>query len=341
MIILEYRTGWDYKISNNKIEAHAPSYVKIKSFKTANISITPKIRDGGSAKAIATVIVNGKSDILLYDHKINFMVDKNDIIELSFTLEDEDKNGCWNYWIIEGDKLNDQLPTIYMNKHSRLGDSISFLVGLENLCRENNIQGRVCNKQIYADIIKCFGFKYVQFIDSTNDAICLDHVFGSSSWDEFWLERIRNSLSDYFGLSNTYSKIVIPYCKIKNTGPNGDFICVQLDSRSAANMDIHLSRRFIKRLSENYDVKILGGIDSKRYLGDGFDYSFGDIEHEIKELIRCKFFVGVDSGIAHLAGLLGVKSFIINLIEQRTIINLFGKYENMEFITPNMVKKLI
>lgn len=327
--VLEYKTGWDYRRKGSEIEAHAPSYIKIKVIKARRLIISPHIRPGGVAKAHNLLIVNGVSRSLGYNERVAVDAKIGDTIELRCTLDDCDKTGCWNYWTVENARFD--IPPCYMDIHSRLGDSISFLVGLESLCAENHLEAEVCRNQIYKDLLRCFQFDHIKFTERPDDAVCLDEVFGAASWSEFWLERIRNSLAGYFGFSGG-ATIGPPSCKIMDHGHRDNSVCVQLDSRSAANLDRHTSLDLINKLSRKYDVKVIGGKDSKKYLGAGFNYSFGNLEHEISDLYRCKFFVGADSGIAHLAGILSVKSYIINLIELRTVKNLFGRYSNMEFI---------
>jgi hypothetical protein len=337
--LLEYKTGWDYKIVGDIIEAHAPSTVRMECLSDCEISVQPLLHNGGRKSAKISISLNTKIFPLEYEELMTILLKKGDIIELNCQLPSTDKSACWNYWKVSGLKFL-KLPTMYMEKHSRLGDSISFLVGLESICRENNMEAYVCRQKIYRDLLKCFSFQKIKFVEYSDDAVCLDELFGASSWEEFWLDRIRNSLGKHFGL-NSVSPSHIPECNIPKLNTQSNIVCVQLDSRSAINLDLQFSKNILNLLNKRYNVKILGGMDSKKYLGNEFEYSFGDIEHEIKELYNCKFFVGVDSGIAHLAGILGVKSYIINLIEQRTVFNFFSGYQNMSFVSLDFLKDVL
>jgi hypothetical protein len=247
---------------------------------------------------------------------------------------------CWNYWKIYDNEII--IPPIYTLKHNRLGDSISILMGMEGV-QENIV---VANNRIFKQLMEYFQFEHVKYLDDRalwdTNLLNVDNIFGSCSWEKFWLERFGYGFSHAMGLH--YSPTTIPTCKLGEWRPNGDKICFQFDSRSAENMDVALARRLIAKLAGDGEAIVLGGVESTKYLGDEsglFRYSFGDIQHEIRELLGCRQCVAVDSGIAHLAGMLGVKTTVINLIEQDTVIRLFGGYRNMNFMDREMMGKIL
>ena len=69
----------------------------------------------------------------------------------------------------------------------------------------------------------------------------------------------------------------------------------------------------------------IGGKDTRIYLG-GYMYHLGDLFGICKKLLGCRKFIGVDSGMSHLAGTLGVRSEIINMHNIRSV-----ERELMEF----------
>jgi len=65
----------------------------------------------------------------------------------------------------------------------------------------------------------------------------------------------------------------------------------------------------IKSFLKNKDYHCLGGYDTKKYLKNA-NYCLGNFEFIIKKLISSNDFIGIDSGISHLAGAMGINSTI-------------------------------
>lgn len=112
----------------------------------------------------------------------------------------------------------------------------------------------------------------------------------------------------------------------------------QLDHRSA-HPSRTLSSAKIKNIFFKNNCIILGGEDTKRYIdGDNVIYELGDIDFIIKKLLDCKLFIGVDSGISHLAGCLGINSKIYVRDFCGCLTKYYRSYKNCKVI--NLEKNL-
>jgi len=115
--------------------------------------------------------------------------------------------------------------------------------------------------------------------------------------------------------------IVLPKCRIKRFGRNNN-VYFQFDSRSPRNhgkkpLTPTECRMILSQRSRRSPIAI-GGKDTRIYLG-GYRYHLGDLFRISKNLLGCRKFIGVDSGMSHLAGTLGVKSEIINMHDIRSV----------------------
>lgn len=341
--LLSYNTGWGYGIYDSEIEAHAPSVISLRARDDCELAVVPSIRSGGRYAASPGVCVEGISYQLEYSSKFYFDLKAGDVITLRFTVTDNDKHMCWSYWII--DNVNIELPTLTLHKHTHLGDSLSFLVALNSAGEKNGITYRVKQLPIYREILSCFNLSNVRCAEEESmDTLNLDTLFSSASWDEFWLDRFYTSFTKCFTLLKT-SEVNIPVCYIKNEKTVDKYagrVAVQFDSRSASRLSMEDALGAIRLLAcKGCKPVAVGGPDSAKYLGDSVEYSYGDLAHIITELHSIGSFIGVESGVSHIAGVLGIPSILINLIEQRTVINLYRKYKNMTFVSKDSILKIL
>lgn len=90
-----------------------------------------------------------------------------------------------------------------------------------------------------------------------------------------------------------------------------DLTLFQFDSRSTGDFKKNLSRLecnyMIKKYARHRPVGI-GGEDTRKKLP--YEYKLGNLQLIIKELMSARQFVGIDSGMSHLAGVLGVPSVL-------------------------------
>lgn len=93
----------------------------------------------------------------------------------------------------------------------------------------------------------------------------------------------------------------------------------QFDSRSTNENKKRLSRResmrFIRSKAKFKPIGV-GGVDTKRELP--FEYNLGGLRHVINLIKSASQFVGVDSGMSHIAGVFGVPSDICLMHTERS-----------------------
>ena len=112
----------------------------------------------------------------------------------------------------------------------------------------------------------------------------------------------------YLGFSYEIKSLLLPKNEI-NYGDKKTYF--QVDNRSSHKSKISLSKiqkiNFILKKSK-YNTIGIGGKDTKKDMP--FPYHLGDLETIISSMKSAAQFVGVDSGMSHVAGLLGVPSEI-------------------------------
>lgn len=106
--------------------------------------------------------------------------------------------------------------------------------------------------------------------------------------------------------------IEFPKCK-RTTPPKEDIITFQFDSRSLRvnkpPVDKLEGLKIIERHCNSSKLVGLGGPDTEPYLD--CEFRLGNLEYILDNLRACTKFVGIDSGLSHLAGTVNVISDII------------------------------
>lgn len=109
----------------------------------------------------------------------------------------------------------------------------------------------------------------------------------------------------------------------------------QVDARSfnSCKKEIPMAQlqKFILKHSR-YPLIGIGGPDTKKY--KNFNYQLGDLCSSIGHIKRCNQFVGVDSGMSHIAGILNKKSDIIITYSNLKDVNDIMAFYN--FFYPNV-----
>ncbi len=232
-----------------------------------------------------------------------------------------------------------QNETYTLIKYNRLGDSLTFLNGLENYCISNKIEFiNVTGLEVYDTIIKLFNINHIRYIKEFESPKNLDFVFSLSSWGLPWMKRFYESLSNITEKDIKYSEnIKLKSNKIEANYNVTNTILCQFDSRSAI-IDDNIISEIIAFFSSSSEIKVIGGLDTKKYLGNSFIYELGDLNFIVEKLNTSKYFIGCDSGIGHLAGLMGVKSYIFNFTDFEPVFHFFKEYKNTLLIPLNFIK---
>ncbi|MBV9576247.1 MAG: hypothetical protein JO149_06455 [Gammaproteobacteria bacterium] len=217
-----------------------------------------------------------------------------------------------------------------LQRHKGLGDSLSFLYGLDNFCTVNNIKVLyVTGIPLYKEIIEIFTIRHIKYLDTYDNPISLDNIFSIASWGIPWMKRFYESLSVVTGSRIKYIRpLSLRRLNVSEFG-NSDIIVCQFDSRSSYQSNLKLiAKKILESFYLNDKLVILGGIDTKKYLGSNYAYELGDLNFIVNKLITCQYFIGSDSGIGHLAGLLGIKSYIFNFTDFEPVFHFFKEYNN-------------
>ena len=199
----------------------------------------------------------------------------------------------------------------------RLGDCSGALYLLENLGRQTGITSKVKGGYV-KNLFDLLEFEYVQLDGEANYIhpiqLCTKELqahkikYHNNNKNAHWLP----CLKEYFENRHSFSTPDAFPLRSKLEPMTSKKSYLQLDGRCARRRNCRLTNQemiLISRWCLNIPV-ILGGPDTEHYL-DGFAYEIGDLTFLTRSLLGCFEFVGVDSGLSHLAGSLGVPSKIV------------------------------
>lgn len=337
----EYRTGWGRELRTEDagiwIDAHAPSVVEFTALSAGPLTITGHVTAGG--RALGELQVQGAR--VTYGEPRTVLTSAGDRIRLTVDLRDQGKDQCWNYWRIDGASLTQvvtEVPYVEvqpfprefrLRTHTRLGDGLGLLTAIDSYCARNGIASvTVEGGPTFLDIATVFQFRHVVVAPVSPTAFDADALFAGASWHEPWATRIVRRLRAHFGGDD--AEILWPRVRIADV-PKEDIVLGQFDTRSAAPLATREIRAVLGHVAGSRPFAFIGGLDTTPYC-DGHEYRLGTLEFIVRQLLACHSFVGVDSGIAHVAGTLGIPSFVVNAIELDVVQKMFGAYPNMTFL---------
>lgn len=202
-------------------------------------------------------------------------------------------------------------------KSRHLGDIISILVLLYNRCLNSCNLIEIRGDKVISTLFNLFDFKGLVYggdheNESSDDCLGSLIDFGSENYNGIFL----NTNMFKWNLkteSMVPKKIVLPQLKHDDAFPKKNIITFQFDARSKNKNKIFYSKdeiiKIIKKYKQNYTPVGIGGKETKKYLND-FLFIKGDLKVIINTLKKSQFFLGCDSGISHLAGLLKITGFV-------------------------------
>ena len=118
---------------------------------------------------------------------------------------------------------------------------------------------------------------------------------------------------------------------------------MQLDNRSSFDFKQPLSeiemQLIIKRFSKTKNLEIIGGPDTGNYLPE-YKRRIGNIKYITQQILNCNMFIGCDSGISHIAGLLGTKMVIVPLGRHERVKEFYSGYKNTTIYSRNHLLRL-
>jgi hypothetical protein len=341
LVVDEYRTGWDREIRTEStgvwIDAHAPSVIHLTPKADGLLVVTGNVRDGGRSHGVLAI----DGERVGYGEARTVQVRAGRVTRLTVELHDQSKDQCWNYWRIEGAtiaQLVTEIPQVAvqpfpgefrLKTHVRLGDGIGVLTALDCYCATNGIASvAVDGGPTFAEIARVFEFRHVVVGPVSDRAFDADELFAGASWHEPWAKRIVRRLRAHFGGED--ADVEWPRVRLADVEKE-DIVLGQFDTRSAAPLAAREIKAVLEQVVGRQAFAFVGGVDTTPYL-EGYEYRLGDLEFIVRQLMACRYFVGVDSGVAHLAGTLGVPAYVLNAIDLNVVQKMFGAYPNMTIL---------
>lgn len=217
-----------------------------------------------------------------------------------------------------------KIPTrIAFRAHNHLGDALGIAYALERICTDvGGHQIQVYGMRSLPEIIRCFSLKYVTTTEDDAEAIDGDYLYCQRRWELPWCQSLYDGFREAFfvptGAPFTFSTY--------QHKQQNDFVYAQFDSRSVDRIPDCQVHKILAWFGED-KIRVIGGPDTGAYLGEKYIYSVGDLSKNISDLLACKLFVGSDSGMAHLAGILGVPSIMVAAHDDG---NLLADYQIMK-----------
>jgi len=135
-----------------------------------------------------------------------------------------------------------------------------------------------------------------------------------------------------------FEKVIVPKTKLTKTQTN-NITFFQFDSRSLHDIEnktpllkAQQNRVIQKFKKKESNVLGIGGLETSKYLD--FEFELGNIIQISQNLFNCSKFIGVDSGISHLAGTLKIPSEIVCLFNTEPRVSEILQFYS--FLYPNL-----
>ncbi|MCC3766084.1 glycosyltransferase family 9 protein [Streptomyces sp. UNOC14_S4] len=227
-------------------------------------------------------------------------------------------------------------------RHNRLGDALGIVTGLEHYCRDNSVaSAAVTGSPILAEVVEVLACERVSYVPSPSEAIAGDALFARSSWSVPWLDRFNHAVTDAFGGRARHRVPPLPLRQVPTPSGQEDVVYCQLDARSSTAPPRDFARRLLSQVAANSEVRVLGGPDTQAYLGQDLTYVRAELHEMVARLLSCRFFVGCDSGLGHLAGCLGVPGLIVSTDDFETTWAFFRGYASLSVIPLSAAEVLL
>jgi|GEM_PF-1795253 len=323
--IERYETGWDKAWENCggllRVQAHAPSILILKPASDFSVGIRAGVKEGG--RNSATVFCNRRE--VRYGERVEVSLKAGETFQLEARIEGS-KDQCWNYWEIENAAIT--LPVnmaISFWSGAHLGDSLGMLIASENFARANGIMLRVKSTPLFEEICELFVFDHIRLVNEWEPMIHV-HPFGYNFEELGWMKGIAKALQLSLG-GVLPAEVRMPRLRLRVFPKKENVVLVQFDGRSGGVWSAASLRRFLAAYSGS-KIAVIGGPDTSGYLGESFEYRKGNLPFIVQELLACKTFVGTDSGIAHLACVLGLKIDLLfsPAVIERLVRGIFSSY---------------
>ncbi len=238
---------------------------------------------------------------------------------------------------------------VTLNRRNKLGDGLSVLTGLEHFCSLFRPESKitVCNVPVCHELMDIFEFPHIDYDESDENAECLDEVLFTyclvGEVREFWPAKFYTCLCVKAGIPvSSVRGIQMPVSKLGAWEDTGSQVaCGQFDTRSGAPLEVYEIKRMLSVASFGKEVILIGGPDTKPYMGDTMEYRCGNVLMLAKELLKSSHFIGADSGVGHLAGYLGVPLYIVNTCGYHSVYIFYRKYPHLHLIERDFIRGIM
>jgi hypothetical protein len=214
-----------------------------------------------------------------------------------------------------------------IDKNIHLGDKIMCCIILYNQSIIYNRPIKVSCDKVVKKIIKNLNFKKNLIISNK------EILFKSNFRIKDFVAGLENTKVDCFTLDCMWFESdplkIENFFLPENQISSGNTTFFQMDTRSKNLIKIPLTiQEQIRYINRYDDVCGIGGKNTIKNLP--FKYKTGNFEEIIKLLKTSKRFIGVDSGMSHVAGVLGLPSeIIVTRIEKKDIEDICFLYRKM------------
>jgi len=204
---------------------------------------------------------------------------------------------------------------INFQSSSEIGDILATIYSLENYGLQSNNESSLCGNKVVEEIISLFNLLFVKYESKCTNSMKKSMIMKNSHNYTHYICRIQQFL---INLGYDPSLTVPLKCEMQRE--KGENVLVQFDGRFSKRHGFQLPveemNEIIQKLAPSEKITLIGGPQTQPYLNN-FLCKIGNLKFIRDEILKCKFFLGVDSGISHLAGVLGVESKVIILMPDR------------------------
>lgn len=212
-----------------------------------------------------------------------------------------------------------QYESVYLKHDLHLGDTIIALLGLHNRFLHTQKPIKLYGRPVVLELLEIFNFKginYQSFISKSPNRM-IKHLLPRKQTQHFRTYFLNffclysDNFPIYYNLPWSY-----PETKIIKKESSFDKTYFQFDTRNSFHKDTKKLNEpfityFLAKYCKNKNIYGIGGPDTKTYLE--YPFNVGKLKDICGFLLGAKNFIGVDSGISHLACLLKIKTTLINL----------------------------
>lgn len=215
------------------------------------------------------------------------------------------------------------MEKILINKEAHLGDVITILILAHNRALKNNWIIKIYGPNFIKILFEIYNFTNLNYIDdcsynSKNNCSILELM----PYKEFGPIK-KNKANVPFLKINQFEfrkkeyvepilEITLPEVKLKKMMQENTCL-FQFDSRSIHHGKRQLTKQEINSTIKNFkkDNIVIGIGGPETIKCHNYPYKLGNLNEIIQNLLNSSQFIGIDSGISHLAGSLNIKSNII------------------------------